>query len=156
MNLQQILIFIVGTLLLTGLMNCSSEKNHTTISNTELVALLQQGVPLFDIRLAEEWQTTGVIAGSHPLTFFLADGSLNQDFMKSFVVLAQKDKPLILISDNGLQSSRVAQFLTAKEGYRQIYSAKGGMQSWLAESRPVIPVTPAPTADEPLGGNTAR
>ncbi len=39
------------------------------IDNTELARLTASGVPLVDIRTAEEWRDTGLIAGSRLITF---------------------------------------------------------------------------------------
>ena len=40
------------------------------IDNGELAKLVASGVPLIDIRTSPEWQQTGVVPGSHLLTFF--------------------------------------------------------------------------------------
>ena len=47
----------------------------THVDNTALERLLEAGAPIIDIRTPEEWGTTGVIEGSHLLTFFDARGS---------------------------------------------------------------------------------
>ena len=40
------------------------------VDNEALKQLLNAGVPLIDVRTASEWQQTGIIEGSHLLTFF--------------------------------------------------------------------------------------
>ena len=47
----------------------------TRIDNMALERLRARGVPVVDIRTPEEWRATGVIKGSHLLTFFDAQGS---------------------------------------------------------------------------------
>ena len=47
----------------------------THVDNAALERLLEAAIPIIDIRTPEEWGTTGVIEGSHLLTFFDARGN---------------------------------------------------------------------------------
>ena len=47
--------------------------------NQEIISLMQNGVPIIDIRRASEWQNTGVIKQSHLMTFFDKKGNHNID-----------------------------------------------------------------------------
>ena len=40
------------------------------VDNAELARLIAAGVPVIDIRTAGEWDETGIVPGSHPLTYF--------------------------------------------------------------------------------------
>ena len=40
------------------------------IDNAELAKLAASGVPVIDIRTRPEWEETGIVPGSHLLTFF--------------------------------------------------------------------------------------
>ena len=40
------------------------------IDNNKLKGLIDEGGPVVDVRHLDEWKTTGVIDGSHLLTFF--------------------------------------------------------------------------------------
>ena len=40
------------------------------IDSAELARLIAKGVPVIDIRTKPEWDETGIVPGSHPLTFF--------------------------------------------------------------------------------------
>jgi len=54
---------------------CNSEPlPYSNVSNAELEAKLKKDIPIIDIRLPEEWRETGVIKGSHRITFFNAGG----------------------------------------------------------------------------------
>ena len=48
----------------------------TLVDNAALERLMRRGVPVIDIRTPEEWRQTGIIEGSHMLTFFDAQGTL--------------------------------------------------------------------------------
>ena len=40
------------------------------VNNEEMISLMKNGVPVIDIRRADEWHDTGVINQSNLLTFF--------------------------------------------------------------------------------------
>ena len=40
------------------------------INNLQLISLMEKKVPIIDIRKESEWKETGIIEGSHLLTFF--------------------------------------------------------------------------------------
>ena len=50
------------------------------VNNEKIKMLLENDVPLIDIRTEGEWYETGVINSSHLLTFFEKDGSYDSFF----------------------------------------------------------------------------
>jgi len=67
-------------------------------NNLELQELMKQGVELIDIRRPEEWKQTGVVKGSHLLTFFDKKGNYNiQKWLNSFNQIVKKNKAFVLI-----------------------------------------------------------
>ena len=42
----------------------------THIDNEKTSELLAEGIPLIDVRTESEWKQTGIVEGSHLLTFF--------------------------------------------------------------------------------------
>ncbi|MEK7361075.1 MAG: rhodanese-like domain-containing protein, partial [Pseudomonadota bacterium] len=48
----------------------SARADVVDIDSAELAKLAASGVPLIDIRTIPEWQETGIVPGSHLLTFF--------------------------------------------------------------------------------------
>ena len=46
------------------------------IDNDKLTAMMENQVPLVDIRTRKEWQATGIIPKSHLLTFFDTNGNI--------------------------------------------------------------------------------
>jgi len=48
--------------------NAYAELIH--ITDEKLLALIDAGTPVIDVRRADEWKKTGVIEDSHLLTFF--------------------------------------------------------------------------------------
>ncbi|MBU1690417.1 MAG: sulfurtransferase, partial [Gammaproteobacteria bacterium] len=74
-----------------------AEPPYTNVDNGKLKELLAQGVPLYDIRLPEEWRQTGVVEGSRKLTFFDAAGRTNPEFLPRFSAEVDKNAPVVLI-----------------------------------------------------------
>ena len=52
------------------LFNTPADARVADLDPAGLAARLAAGVPVLDIRRDEEWESTGVIPGSHLLTFF--------------------------------------------------------------------------------------
>ncbi len=114
-----------------------SEPGYTNVGNDELKALLDQGVPLYDVRRPDEWRQTGVVAGSKTLTFVDAAGRLNPDFMPRFSAEVAKDAPVAVICRTGSRTQALARELAA-QGYTRIYNVKGGITQWIGDHQPVV------------------
>ena len=123
-------ILTVLTILLT-LTACSEDVLYYNLDNKQLTTLLEQGVPIYDIRRPEEWKKTGVIAGSEMLTFVDKSGRLKPDFLPAFTATINKDQPVILICRTGNRTSVLAKYLTRELGYTNIYNVKNGITSWM-------------------------
>ena len=105
----------------------------------KLKALQDRGAVVVDIRTAPEWQETGIIQGSVPLTFFQANGAYDIDgFMKSFVrAVPDKAHPVVIICRTGSRSVPVADFLT-RVGYQNVYNQKHGIMEWIGRGLPTV------------------
>ena len=114
------------------------ETQKMELTATELAAQMA-GRVLVDIRRAEEWQATGVIDGSHQLTFFDAAG--NADPARWLAELAKIVTPqgdLLLICRSGQRTGIILEFLQAQTEYRQVRHLAGGMLAWLEKGLPVV------------------
>lgn len=130
-------LFLSLLAVLLVLAGCSADTGYTNVDNDELQQLLSQGIPLYDIRRAEEWRETGVIRGSRRLTFFDASGQVNPKFLPEFTQRIAKNDPVILICRTGNRTSAVARHLVEKMGYTRVYNVARGITGWLAENREV-------------------
>ncbi|MDX2494354.1 MAG: hypothetical protein QNK27_05285 [Desulfuromusa sp.] len=73
-------------------------RNYKQINSADLPELLQQGAAIIDVRRPEEWQLTGIVAGSELLTFFDGQGqSQPEKWMEQLDLLVNSDCPLVLI-----------------------------------------------------------
>lgn len=110
------------------------------IDNVELARLLAQNVPIIDIRTAPEWEETGVVAGSHLITFFDDRGRADPAaWLEKAKAAGKPGDPVILICRTGNRTRSVAQFLSQQAGYARVYNVKAGIKAWIGERKPVTP-----------------
>ena len=124
-------------LFLFALAGCA-EPPYDNIDNAQLKALLEQGVPLYDVRRPEEWRQTGVVAGSHKLTFVDAGGRLRPDFISTFTREVGREQPVIVICRTGNRTNTLARELMEKMGYTKVYNVRNGITRWIGEGNPIV------------------
>lgn len=114
------------------------------IDNAELARLHAAGVPLIDVRTAQEWQETGIVPGSHLITFFDEQGRADPaSWLEKAQAVAKPGQPVAIICRSGNRSGKVGQFLSGQAGYAKVYNVKEGIRGWARENRPVAPAAPA-------------
>lgn len=131
------LLRIISLLLLFPLTACS-EPPYTNIDNQQLKTLQAQGIPVFDIRRADEWHQTGVVEGSKRLTFVDDKGRVNPEFVEKFTQTVGKNDPVILICRTGNRTDSLGRALVEQMGYTKIYNVKNGITRWISEGLPVV------------------
>lgn len=127
----------VGLLSLFSLGACSKPP-YENVDNTQLKTLLAQGVPLYDVRRAEEWKQTGVVEGSRLLTWVDGSGRLQTGFFENLAADAPKDRPVAIICRTGNRTSQLARDLMEKHGYTRVYNVRDGISGWIAANQPVV------------------
>jgi rhodanese-related sulfurtransferase len=114
------------------------------VDNAELARLTAAGVPVIDIRTAQEWQETGVVPGSHLITFFDERGKADPAaWLEKARVVAKPGQPVAVICRSGNRTRAVSQFLSQQAGYGKVYNVKEGIRGWTRENRPVAPAATA-------------
>ena len=109
------------------------------VDSAGLERLRADGVPVIDVRRAEEWRETGVIDGSHLLTFFDRKGRYDLDtWLPALAAIAESGEPVALICRSGKRSGRVARLLDEQFGYRHVYTARDGILGWIGEGRSTV------------------
>ncbi len=113
------------------------------IDNSQLATLMSSGVPLIDVRTQPEWVETGIVPGSHLLTYFDERGNANpEEWLKKVKLFAKPGNPIIVICRSGNRTKAVSQFLSRQAGYSKVYNVRSGIRGWLMENRPVAPAAP--------------
>jgi len=117
--------------------------DFTNIGARELQSLVNEGHPVIDIRTQPEWQETGIVQGSHPVTFFDTQGNYNpQLFMLQISqYVTDKNQPFALICRTGSRSKLVADWL-GKMGYTKVYNVQWGILDWKKKGYPTVPYRP--------------
>ena len=101
------------------------------VDEAALRELLDEGVPVVDVRRPEEWRETGVIEGSHLLTFFDAEGRYDAAAWKAALDgIVDADEPVALICRTGRRTSLVAEWLGGRAGHATVYDVEGGITAW--------------------------
>ena len=126
-----------GLLLLVIALSGCAEPPYSNLDNEQLETMLGRGVPIYDIRRAEEWHQTGVIEGSRLQTFVDVSGRVLPEFLAHFSRTIDKDDPVILICRTGNRTSTLARHLIEQMGYTQVYNVRNGITRWIRDDRPV-------------------
>ena len=133
-------LFVFKLILLINYLVASfSFSDVVEISNAELKSLLEQEIPLIDIRRKDEWNSTGIIENSILMTFFDKNGKANTiEWLNKLNKILDKNDPVILICRTGRRTGIITKFLSEKVGYRIIYDVTDGISDWIKEGNPVI------------------
>ncbi len=124
---------LVAAILIAGTAAAASLK----IDTLELQKKIEAGVPVVDVRTSQEWRATGVIPGSHLLTFFDSRGNYDlSGWLSRFTEIAKPHEPVVIICEVGNRSEVISGFLSTRAGYHQVYDATRGMREWIALSMP--------------------
>lgn len=111
---------------------------YTNIDNQQLKSLQATGIPVYDIRRTEEWAQTGIVEGSHRLTFVDEKGRVMPDFVTKFTQAVGKNDPVILICRTGNRTDVLSHALVEQLGYTHVYNVKNGITRWISEGLPVV------------------
>lgn len=128
---------LFGLLLVTLALSGCAEPPYTNLDNEQLKVLIDQGVAVYDIRRVDEWQNTGVVTGSHKLTFVDANGNGSDRFLERFTSEVSKDTPVVLICRTGNRTDTLGRYLVENLGYTQVYNVRSGITRWISAGNPV-------------------
>jgi len=135
MNKMYVVLAVLAASL--GLAACGKPP-YENVDNTQLKALIEQGVPVYDVRRPDEWKQTGVVEGSRLLTWVDGGGRVQPGFFENFAAEAPKDKPVAIICRTGNRTNQLARELMEKHGYTKVYNVQNGIAGWIADRQPVV------------------
>ena len=125
--IRNIIFITFGLTLFSQLTFADIQKVNTG----NLKNLILDGVPIIDIRTSKEWIETGIIEGSHLITFFNKKGEVNLgQWLFKFDKIADKQKPFILICRSGRRTGVVSKYLDKNFDFFKIYDATDGINGW--------------------------
>jgi rhodanese-related sulfurtransferase len=114
----------------------------TNLSPSEVKEKIIAGALAIDIRTVQEWQQTGIIPGSYPLSFFDKNGKSNPEKWVTTLqsLKTSKDQEVILICRSGNRTGRVGTYLSNQLNMPNIAHLSTGISSWLRENRSTQPL----------------
>ena len=135
----------LGLALLLSL-STTAHADVTHIDNEKTSELLAEGIPLIDVRTESEWKQTGIVEGSHLLTFFDEKGNYDiKKWVADLEEIAGKDKPFMLICAVGGRTGNISQFLDQKLGFTKVHNVEKGIVQWISANKPVAAYDEATT-----------
>lgn len=127
-------------MLLALLMPVALLADVTEVDNDALQLLHARGVTIIDVRRQDEWEQTGLVPGSHAITFFDEKGRYDvRQWLDQVSRITSPDKPVVLICAHGVRSSKIAELLDKRLGYADVHNVTEGIVSWIKSNNPVEP-----------------
>jgi len=133
-NIAAPLILLAAVL---GVSACGKPP-YENVDNAQLHELRAQGVPVYDVRRAEEWTQTGVVEGSRLMTWVDSGGRVQPGFFATLAAEVPKTQPVVLICRTGNRTDKLARELMQQHGYSRVYNVTHGITGWIADKRPVV------------------
>jgi rhodanese-related sulfurtransferase len=132
---MKIKLFTISLLLFASIVKAQVKD----INNNQIIKLIENNVPIVDIRRPAEWKDTGVITGSYLLTFFDKKGNYDfEEWLIKFKKIAKEGDPVIIICRSGRRSSAVSKLLNEQANYKNVYNASGGILSWISSKNKIV------------------
>lgn len=129
----------LSVLLIALVFHLPAYAQVVNIDNAALKKLVAEGVPVIDIRRAEEWRQTGIVEGSHLLTFFDKKGKYDVNkWMADFTKIVDQDDHFVLICRTGNRTGIVGRFLDEKLKYSKVSHVQKGITHWIREGNPTV------------------
>ncbi|MHA7773131.1 FKBP-type peptidyl-prolyl cis-trans isomerase [Roseibium sp. M-1] len=109
-------------------------KKFSDIGNEELKEKLASGATVIDIRRPDEWRDTGVLPGSHLVTFFDTAGNVNPEFGPELrKLVSSPGDEVVFICQTGARSRVLAEYLAGQAGFTNVVNIEKGIAGWLAD-----------------------
>ena len=109
------------------------------IDNAELKKLKEAGIPIIDVRRPDEWKKTGIVEGSHLMTFFDSHGNYDLNaWLGQLSEVAKPDQPLVLICRTGNRTGIISRFLDKKLSFSKVHNVTKGITHWIAEGNKTV------------------
>ena len=101
------------------------------IDNERLKFLIDEGIPIIDIREEVEWKETGIVDRSHLITFFDAEGKYDvKKWLDALEEITSRNDPVIIICRSGRRSLILANYLSKHENFLKVYNVTEGIKGW--------------------------
>ena len=127
-------------LLTIAILSAGLFADFKTIGVEEFEKLKAEGLPVIDIRTAGEWKDTGIIEGSHKITFFSEQGQalLADWFFEVGHLVKDKKEPFIIYCAHASRTQSLGQGLI-QMGFENVYELKDGIENgWIKAGKKTV------------------
>ena len=127
-------------LLTLAILSMSLFAEFKTIDVPEFEKLQKEGLPVIDIRTAQEWKDTGIIEGAKKITFFSEQGRplLADWFFEVGHLIKDKKTPFIIYCAHASRSNALGKGLE-NMGFEHVYELKGGIENgWIKAGKKTV------------------
>jgi len=132
----------ISTLFACLLVSTPGHSEVIGVQGEQLQTLMDEGVPVIDVRRPDEWKSTGVLKNSHLLTFFDNQGRYDvEQWLTGLREIVGEDEPFVIICAVGGRTGTISKFLDGKLGMQGVHDAKGGIRHWIKSGREVVTAT---------------
>jgi len=126
--------------LINLLLNTPPGAVVVNLSNEDLEARVAARTPVIDIRRFYEWEETGVVEGSHLITFFDERDKYDLDaWLEAFDKVAIRDQPFVLICRMGIRTAKLGRYLNGREDFGIVLHLHHGITGWMESGRQLSP-----------------
>lgn len=141
-NKIRLTLTVIITLSLLTLFS-SARADVTELGNAEFQHLLDKGIPVIDVRRPDEWKRTGIIEGSHLMTFFNAKGQYDiEAWITQLDKIVARDEPFVLICAVGGRTGSISKLLDLKLGYTGVHNVSRGINHWIRKGEKTVAWSP--------------
>ena len=127
-------------LLILATLSVSLFAEFKSIDVPEFEKLQKEGVPVIDIRTAQEWKDTGIIEGAKKITFFSERGQplIADWFFEVGHFIKDKKTPFIIYCAHASRSKSLGEGLESM-GFENVYELKGGIENgWMKAGKKTV------------------
>jgi len=127
-------------LLALALLSVTLFAEFKTVDATEFEKLQKEGLVVIDIRTEQEWKDTGIIEGSHKITFFSEQGQplLADWFFEVGHLVKDKKEPFIIYCAHASRTKALGEGLM-NMGFENVYELKGGIENgWIKVGKKTV------------------
>lgn len=107
--------------------------------NAAFLKAQQDGAVIVDIRLPDEWASTGIIDGAETITAFLPNGRIHPEFLQKFQSVApDPTMPVMLYCRSGNRTTSLGNALIEQLGYTDVSHLSAGINGWMNDGNTTI------------------
>lgn len=142
--MKKISIVISMLVLMLVVIFIAVKPSHDAPADEPLTqTLIDSGIKIIDIRTAPEWEMTGIVKGSYPITFFDERGGYNiAEFTEQLSSIVSKDEKFAIICRTGNRTSMAVKILR-EQGYKNVIDILGGVKAGGQNGIALVPYIPA-------------